>query len=115
MSFPLPRIDDTLDLLSGSKYFTTLDLASGYWQVGMEPSSAEKTAFVTLSGLYEFCKIPFGLINAPATFQHLMEIVLAGPIRDGCCLVYLDNVTILGWKSTTTIWRKLSRASVRQG
>lgn len=52
--FPLPRIDDTLDVLAGAKYFTTLDMASGYWQVAMEPSSIEKTAFITYSGLYEF-------------------------------------------------------------
>ena len=52
--FPLPRIDDTLDVLAGAKYFTTLDMASGYWQVAMEPSAKEKTAFVTYSGLYKF-------------------------------------------------------------
>ena len=56
--FPLPRIDDTLDLLSGAKYFTTLDLAPGYWQVCMDQASQEKTAFVTYSGLHEFKKIP---------------------------------------------------------
>ena len=59
--FPLPRIDDTLDLLSKAKYFTTLDLASGYWQVEMSPDSREKTAFITHSGLFEFQKMPFGL------------------------------------------------------
>ena len=63
--FPLPRIDDTFDQLSGSKFFTTLDLASGYWQVRMDSVSQEKTAFVTYSGLYEFKKMPFGLVNAP--------------------------------------------------
>ena len=93
--FPLPRIDDTLDLLAGAKYFTTLDLASGYWQVRMDPSSQEKTAFATYSGLFEFCKMPFGLVNAPATFQRLMEIVLAGLAREGC-LVYLDDVLVVG-------------------
>ncbi len=79
--------------------------------MGIEPSSVEKTAFVTWSGLYEFCKMPFGLINAPATFQRLMEIVLAGPIRDGCCLVYLDDVIILVEKHN----HSLEKGSVRQG
>ena len=93
--FPLPRIDDTLDLLAGAKYFTTLDLASGYWQVAMDPASIEKTAFTTYSGLYEFRKMPFGLVNAPATFQRLMEVVLSGLAR-GNCHVYLDDVLVFG-------------------
>ena len=66
--FPLPRIDDTLDLLSKAKFFTTLDLASGYCQVKMHPESREKMAFATWSGLYQFVVMPFGLCNAPATF-----------------------------------------------
>ena len=92
---PLPRIDDSLDLLAGSKYFTTLDLASGYWQVGMDRKSQEKTAFVTHSGLYEFRVMPFGLCNAPATFQRLMEAVLAGLARN-VCVVYLDDILVMG-------------------
>ena len=93
--FPLPRIYETLDLLAGARYFTTLDLASGYWQVPMEPASQDKTAFATHCGLYEFKKMPFGLVNAPATFQRLMEIVLTGLARDGCH-VYLDDVLVYG-------------------
>ena len=93
--FPLPRIDDTLDQLAGVRFFTTLDLASGYWQVPMEKSSQEKTAFITHTGFYEFRKMPFGLVNAPATFQRLMEAVLSGIVRDGCH-VYLDDVLVLG-------------------
>ena len=93
--FPLPRIDDSLALLSNSKYFTTLVLATGYWQVAMDPASQEKTAFCTHSGLYEFAVMPFGLCNAPATFQRLMESVLAGLTRD-TCLVYIDDILVLG-------------------
>ena len=63
--FPLPRIDDSLDLLSGMKYFSTLDLATGYWQVNISPDSREKTALVTHEGLYEFSVMPFDLWNAP--------------------------------------------------
>ena len=90
--FPLPRIDDTLDQLAGAKFFTTLDLATGYWQVATDPSDQEKTAF---TGLYEFKKMPFGLVNAPVTFQRLMEVVLSGLTREGC-LIYLDDVLVMG-------------------
>ena len=93
--FPLPRVDDSLDLLAGMKYFTTLDLATGYWQVGMAPEAQEKTAFVTHEGLYEFSVMPFGFCNAPATFQLLMEITLQGLVRHKC-VVYLDDIMVIG-------------------
>ena len=96
--FPLPRIDDTLDCLSGSRHFSTLDLASGYWQVEMEPASVEKTAFITFSGLCQFRKMPFGLVNAPATFQRLMEVVLAGLARN-VCVVYFWYLAELPWNT----------------
>ena len=67
--FPLPRIDDLLDKLGTAKYFTTLDLAAGYWQIRMEEFSQEKTAFITHQGLYEFNVMPFGVMNAPTVFQ----------------------------------------------
>ena len=74
----LPRIDNTLDTLSGSQWFSTLDLLSGYWQVEVAEGDRDKTAFATQSGLFEFKVMPFGLCNAPATFQRLMDLVLAG-------------------------------------
>ena len=76
--FPLPRVDDTLDMLSQMQYFSMLDLAAGYWQVRMDGDSQEKTVFTTCSGHYEFCVIPFGLCSVPCTFQRLMESVLMG-------------------------------------
>ena len=90
---PLPRIDDTLDVLAGSSWFSTLDLASGYWQVGMEECDREKTAFATPFGLFQFKVMPFGLCNAPATLQRLMELVLSG-VHWSVCLVYLDDIII---------------------
>jgi hypothetical protein len=94
-SYPLPRIDDTLSTLAGSQWFSTLDLKSGYWQVGVHPEDKEKTAFSTGSGLYQFDVMPFGLCNAPATFERLMEFVLRG-LTWKTCLVYLDDVMVVG-------------------
>lgn len=92
---PLPRIDDSLDLLAETRFFSTLDLASGYWQVGMDAESREKTAFTPQAGLFKFNVMPFGLCNAPATFQRLMENVLAGLAREKC-IVYLDDILVMG-------------------
>ena len=67
-TFPLPRVDDLLDQLGDTRFFSTLDLAAGYWQIKFHPDSREKTAFVTHQGLHEFSVMPFGLTNAPAVF-----------------------------------------------
>ncbi len=94
-AYPLPRIDDTLDALRGSRYFNMLDLYSGYWQVKMDPKDIDKTAFVTKQGLFRFTVMPFGLCNAPATFERLMELVLSG-LNWKICLIYLDDVIVYG-------------------
>ncbi|GBL67472.1 Retrovirus-related Pol polyprotein from transposon 297 [Araneus ventricosus] len=94
-SYPLPRIDDTLDALNGSQWFSTLDLKSGYWQVEIQPEDKEKTAFTTGQRLWQFKVMPFGLRNAPATFERLMETVLRG-LTSEACLVYLDDIIIVG-------------------
>lgn len=94
-SYPLPRIDDSLDTLSGSCWFSTLDLKSGYWQVGIDEKDREKTAFSVGTGLWQFTVMPFGLCNAPATFERLMERVLKG-LHWNTCLVYLDDIIVMG-------------------
>ena len=94
-AYPLPRIDDTLDMLAGKQWFSTLDLASGYWQVSLSQAARAKTAFATHSGLFQFRVMPFGLCNAPATFERLMDRVLQG-LRWNRCLVYLDDIISFG-------------------
>ena len=94
-AYPIPRVDDTLDTLAGSTWFTTLDLKSGYWQVEVAGENRDKTAFCTSEGLYEFNVMPFGLCNAPATFQRLMNSVLAG-LQCTSCLVYIDDIIVVG-------------------
>ncbi|UYV73036.1 K02A2.6-like [Cordylochernes scorpioides] len=91
--YPLPRIDDCFDSLHGSRYFTSLDLCSGYWQVEVEEQDREKTAFVTPDGLYHFNVLPFGLCNGPATFERLMDNILRTH-KWKICLCYLDDVIV---------------------
>ncbi|KRX46254.1 Transposon Ty3-I Gag-Pol polyprotein [Trichinella murrelli] len=91
---PMPRIDDTLTALAGAKWFSTLDLASGYWQVEVAGRDREKTVFSTPLGLFQFRVIPFGLCKAPATFQRL-EKALRG-LTWNTCLVYLDDIMVFG-------------------
>ena len=92
-SYPLPRIDDSLDCLGGANYFTVLDLCSGYFQIPLDEHSKQFTAFITQSGLYEFQVMPFGLCNVPSTFQRLMEHVLRH-LQWQICLIYLDDIII---------------------
>ena len=72
-AYPLPQIDDSLWLLGNQQWFSTMDLASGYWQVAMSPDAKRKVAFVTNEGLFQFSVMPFSICNAPATFERLMD------------------------------------------
>ena len=93
-AYALPRIEDSLDSLNGAMWFTSLDLKSGYWQVEMDEESRPYTAFtVGPLGFYECCRMPFGLCNAPATFQRLMESCL-GDLHLQQCIIYLDDIII---------------------
>ena len=94
-SYPLPRIDETIDSLGGNQWFCTLDLQSGYWQVGMKEEDQEKTAFSSHVGLFQYNVMPFGLCNAPATFEAMMESLLSDMLWKEC-LVYLDDVIVFG-------------------
>lgn len=92
-AYPLPRIDDCYQFLQHARFFTTLDLKSGYWQVQLTPTAAPKTAFTSRTGHYHFKVMPFGLTNAPATFQRMMNEILA-PFVDRFVLVYLKDIVI---------------------
>lgn len=89
---PLPRVDDQVDRLQGSVYFTSLDLKSGYHQISLTEESKRYTSFVTPGGQYEYNTVPFGLTNAPRIFQRFMNKVLK-PAQD-CAAVYLDDVLL---------------------
>lgn len=91
--FPMPNMDDILGKLGNSMYFTTIDLAKGFHQIEIAEKDIRKTAFSTDKGHYEFVRMPFGLKNAPATFQRLMNSVLSEYIGK-ICLVYLDDIIV---------------------
>lgn len=93
IAYPIPQITDILDQLGKSKYFTTLDLASGFHQIPMDPNDKEKTAFSTHQGHYHFNRMPFGLKGAPLTFQKLMDTVLIG-LQGIHCFIYIDDLVI---------------------
>lgn len=92
-AFPLPRIEEALEALGQAKYFSTLDLTSGYWQVEVAEQDKHKTAFSTPVGLFEANRMPFGLQNAPATFQRLMTCCF-GDLNFTHLLIYLDDLII---------------------
>ncbi len=103
-AYPLPRIDETFESLSGARYFSTLDLISGYWQVGLTEQAKLKSAFATRSGLYLWNVMPFGLCNAPSTFERLMETVLQG-LQWETCLIYMDDVVVFSTSTTEMLTR----------
>lgn len=116
--YPIPNIDSILDKLGKSQYFSTLDLAKGYHQILVAEKDIEKTAFVTPVGLYEYVRMPFGLKNAPATFQRLMNEILRDYINK-ICVVYLDDILIFSttleehMQSLEKVFKKLQENNLK--
>lgn len=94
-NFPLPLIEECLDTLADNHYFSTLDMASGYWQILIDPHDRHKTAFLTKYGLFEHVRLAMGLCNSPATYQRAMTLVLRDILWKDV-LAYLDDLIILG-------------------
>ena len=91
--YPIPRIEETVDQLRGAKMYSVMDALWGYWNVPMAEESKQKAAISTKYGLFQFKRMPFGLSNAPAIFQRLMDGVLRGLLWE-CCMVYLDDIIV---------------------
>ncbi|XP_035796548.1 retrovirus-related Pol polyprotein from transposon 412 [Amphiprion ocellaris] len=106
-AFPLPRIEESLDALTGARWFSTMDLASGYNQVPVVEADRPKTAFCTPFGLFEWNRMPFGLCNAPSTFQRLMQRIF-GDQQCQSLLLYLDDIVVF----SSTVAQHLDRLEV---
>uniref|UniRef100_A0A8C5QKE1 ribonuclease H n=1 Tax=Leptobrachium leishanense TaxID=445787 RepID=A0A8C5QKE1_9ANUR len=91
-AYPMPRVDELLDQISGGHFLTTVDLCKGYWQIPLAEEATPKSAFITPFGLYQFRVMPFGMKNAPATFQRLIDRLLDG--LQGFACAYLDDIAI---------------------
>ncbi len=96
ITYPLPRVDDVFDAIgkAQAKYFSTLDLMSGFWQLPLDPASAHKTSFVTHSGVYQFLKLPFGLRNSPSAFAMAMSHVLRD-LTFKQVIIYVDDILVM--------------------
>jgi len=109
--YPLPHIEECLDTLSGKRYFSTVDFASGFWQISLTEQAKEKTAFRTEDGQFQFTKMPFGLCNAPASFQKMINGVLSG-LKGLNLQVFIDDVCVATatWEEHLKILAQLFQA-----
>lgn len=116
--YPIPNINDILDKLGRCNYFSTLDLANGFHQIEMEKNSIEKTAFSVDRGHYEYTRMPFGLKNAPSTFQRVMDEILKD-IQNKICMVYMDDIIIFSTgldehiRNLKLVFKKLREARLK--
>ena len=117
---PIPRTDTLLEKFGGSKWFSTMDMASGFWQIEMKEEDKEKTAFITDEGLYQWKVMPFGLTNAPATFQRTMQLVL-GELFYTIAPVYIDDIIVHSktfdehLEDLEKVFKKIRKANLKLG
>lgn len=116
-AFPMPDCDSILARLKASKFYTTLDVKAGFWQVELSPEAREVSVFVTRDGQYRFKRMAFGLKNAPAFFQRMMNSVL-GDLVGRVCLAYIDDIVVWGdttedvLQNTSLVIEKLAEAGL---
>lgn len=116
--YPLPRIQDIFSTLAGTRYFSSLDLAKGFWQIKIDEASKQKTAFTTCFGLYQFARLPMGLATAPGAFQEAMSTVLSG-LNWVHAMVYLDDILVFSptfakhLETLDDVLKRLSSANLR--
>jgi hypothetical protein len=116
--YPLPHIEDQIGRLRGKKFFCSLDMTQGYYQIPVSPSSVHKTAFVTQEGQFEFLRMPFGFSNAPATFQRALNNLFTS-FRDNKIIIYLDDILIAsetisdGLTTLNVVLQKLQSANLK--
>ena len=117
-NYSLPRLDDSIENLSGATYFSSLDLRQGYWQLPVAPESRQYTAFTTHEGLFHFKRLPFGLCNAPATFQRLMDLLMRG-LKYNTVICYLDDLVVFSKSFSEhltrleTVFLRLQKANLK--
>lgn len=110
-SYPLPRIDDILNRLRHSTYFSTLDWASGYWQIPLDEKSKEISAFITQDGLYQFTVLPFGVAGGPACFTKIVDLIMSD-LKYDTVLTYIDDIIVYSQTEDEHI-QKLEKIFIR--
>jgi hypothetical protein len=113
-AYPSPSVEGTLDQLSGAWWFTSFDAEKGYYQVAMTLRAKEISAFPCPFGYFRFTKMPFGMKNAGATFQRMMDMVLRG-LSWKCCMVFVDDVVVYSRSWEEHVWDHLKFEKVHAG
>jgi hypothetical protein len=120
-AYPLPRVDECMDALAGAKWFGSMDLNAGFWQIGMAPEDKEKTAFLTSFDLYQFTVMPFGLVNSPSSFERLMvnfklaslrRINIRSSLHNHSSKVEQTDIISSKYRSSSFHWRPRRTSSI---